>query len=137
MAVSATQLATRLSYFLWASVPDAALGQAVASGEMTNDDVLIGQARRMLHELRTRRMAEQFACQWLHIRGFDQNDDKNEQRFPEFATLRGDMYEESIRFFEDLFRNEGSVLDLLTGDHTFLNARLAKHCGIDGVTGEA
>ena len=136
VAVSATELATRLSYFLWASVPDAALGQAAASGELTNDDVLLGQARRMLHDPRTRRMAEQFACQWLHIRGFDQNDDKNEQRFPEFATLRGDMYEESVRFFEDLFRNDGSVLDLLTADHTFLNERLAKLYGIDGVSGK-
>ena len=57
----------------------------------------------MLHDPRTRRMAEQFACQWLHIRGFDQNDDKNEQRFPEFATLRGDMYEESVRFSRTCF----------------------------------
>ena len=82
-------------------------------------------------------MAEQFACQWLHIRGFDQNDDKNEQRFPEFAILRGDMYEESVRFFEDLFRNDGSVFDMLTADHTYLNERLANHYGIDGVKGEA
>ncbi|MDP6794014.1 MAG: DUF1592 domain-containing protein [Verrucomicrobiota bacterium] len=137
VAVSATELATRLSYFLWSSVPDAALGQAAASGELTNNDALFGQTRRMLRDPRTRRLAEQFACQWLHIRGFDQNDDKNEQRFPEFVTLRGDMYEESVRFFEDLFRNDGSVLDLLTADHTFLNERLAKHYGIDGVTGGA
>ena len=135
--VTANELATRLSYFLWASVPDAALGRAAASGELLNDDILLGQARRMLRDPRTRRLAEQFACQWLHIRGFDQNDDKNEQRFPEFAILRGDMYEESVRFFEDLFRNDGSVLDLLTADHTFLNERLAKHYGIDGVKGEA
>ena len=137
VAVSAMELATRLSYFLWSSVPDTALGQAAASGGLTNDDMLLGQARRMLRDPRTRRLAEQFACQWLHIRGFDQNDDKNEQRFPEFATLRGDMYEESVRFFEDLFRNDGSVLDLLTADHTFLNGRLAKLYGIDGVSGEA
>ena len=135
--VTANELATRLSYFLWASVPDAALGRAAASGELLNDDILLGQVRRMLRDPRTRRLAEQFACQWLHIRGFDQNDDKNEQRFPEFAILRGDMYEESVRFFEDLFRNDGSVLDLLTADHTFLNERLAKHYGIDGVKGEA
>tara|TARA_Y100001968_G_C19429402_1_gene756162 strand:- start:1362 stop:2813 length:1452 start_codon:yes stop_codon:yes gene_type:complete len=135
--VTANELATRLSYFLWASVPDAALGRAAASGELLNDDILLGQVRRMLRDPRTRRLAEQFACQWLHIRGFDQNDDKNEQRFPEFAILRGDMYEESVRFFEDLFRNDGSVLDLLTADHTFLNERLAKYYGIDGVKGEA
>ncbi|MEC9081521.1 MAG: DUF1592 domain-containing protein, partial [Verrucomicrobiota bacterium] len=135
--VTANELAARLSYFLWASVPDTALGRAAASGELLNDDILLGQARRMLRDPRTRRLSEQFACQWLHIRGFDQNDDKNEQRFPEFAILRGDMYEESVRFFEDLFRNDGSVLDLLTADHTFLNERLAKHYGIDGVKGEA
>ena len=136
VAVTATELATRLSYFLWSSVPDAALGQAADDGILTNDEALLGQARRMLRDPRTRRLAEQFACQWLHIRGFDQNDDKNEQRFPEFATLRGDMFEESVRFFEDLFRNNGSVLDLLTADHTFLNGRLAKLYGIDGVSGE-
>jgi len=137
VGVSATELATRLSYFLWASVPDDALRHAAVDGELTNDEALLSQVRRMLSHPRTRRLAEQFACQWLHIRGFDQNDDKNEQRFPQFATLRGDMYEESVRFFEDLFRNDGSVLDLLTADHTFLNERLAKHYGIEGVTGEA
>ena len=136
VAVSATELATRLSYFLWASVPDDALSQAASRGELANDEALLDQAHRMLRDPRILRLAEQFACQWLHIRGFDQNDDKNEKRFPEFVTLRGDMYEESIRFFGDLFRNDGSVLDLLTADHTFLNERLAKHYGIDGITGE-
>jgi hypothetical protein len=101
-----------------------------------NDDVLLSEANRMLKNSRIRRLAEQFACQWLHIRGFDKNNDKNEQRFPEFSTLRKDMYEESVRFFEDMFQNDGSVLDLLIADHTFLNERLAKHYGINGVTGK-
>jgi hypothetical protein len=80
----------------------------------------------MLKDPRTRRLAIQFACQWLHLRNFDQNDEKNEKLYPEFATLRGDMYEETIRFFEDMFRNDGSILDLLDADHTFLNEALAR-----------
>jgi hypothetical protein len=85
----------------------------------------------MLKDSRTRRLAIQFACQWLHLRDFDQNDNKNEQLYPEFSTLRADMYEETIRFFEDMFRNNGSILDLLNADHTFLNDAMAKHYGID------
>jgi uncharacterized protein YndB with AHSA1/START domain len=135
-AVSGAELATRLSYFLWSSLPDAALGQAASSGELTNDDALLAQTRRMLRDARTRRLAEQFACQWLHIRGFDKNDDKNVKLYPEFPELRGAMYEESVRFFEDMFRNDGSVLGLLNADHTFLNERLARHYGIGGVSGD-
>ncbi len=136
-AVSGAELATRLSYFLWSSLPDAELGQAAASGELTTDDVLLAQTRRMLRDPRARRLAEQFACQWLHIRGFDKNDDKNVDLYPEFPKLRGAMYEESVRFFEDMFRNDGSVLGLLNANHTFLNERLAKLYGIAGVSGEA
>ena len=61
---------------------------------------------------------------------FDQNDNKNEKLYPEFAVLRVDMYEETIRFFEDMFRNNGSILDMLGANHTFLNETLAKHYGI-------
>ena len=91
----------------------------------------------MLDDPRTRRLAIQFACQWLHVRNFDQNDDKNEKLYPEFATLRGRMYEETVRFFEDMFRNDGSILALLDADHTFLNETLANHYGIGGVSGTA
>ena len=77
----------------------------------------------------------EFACQWLHIHDFDHLDEKSERHFPTFAGLRGAMYEESIRFFTDLFQNDGSVLDILDADHTFLNEPLAKHYGIPGVDG--
>jgi hypothetical protein len=86
---------------------------------------------------RTQRLAIQFACQWLHVRNFDQNDDKNEKLYPEFAKLRGEMYEEIVRFFEDMFRNDGSILGLLNANHTFLNEALAKHYDIGGVSGPA
>ncbi len=78
---------------------------------------------------KTRRLATEFACQWLHIRDFDHLDEKSERHFPTFVGLRGAMYEESIRFFTDLFQNDGSVLDILDADHTFLNEELAKHYG--------
>lgn len=129
--VSNSELATRLSYFLWSSLPDDELRMSVhaagLSGGGADDSELLRQTRRMLKDPRTRRLAIQFACQWLHLRNFDQNDEKNEKLYPEFATLRGDMYEETLRFFEDMFRNDGSILDLLDADHTFLNEPLARH----------
>lgn len=130
--VSSEELATRLSYFLWSSLPDQKLRQATHSNTFASDDAaLVVETRHMLKDSRTRRLAIQFACQWLHLRDFDQNDNKNEQLYPEFSTLRADMYEETIRFFEDMFRNNGSILDLLNADHTFLNDAMAKHYGID------
>ena len=75
----------------------------------------------MLRDDKTRRLATEFACQWLHIHDFDQLDEKSERHFPTFVGLRGAMYEESIRFFTDLFQNDGSVLEILDADHTFLN----------------
>ena len=135
VAVSSTELATRLSYFLWSSLPDTALQQVANTGELRSDKILRQQTQRMLKDPRTRRLAIQFACQWLHLRNFDQNDDKNEKLYPQFANLRHDMYEETVRFFSDMFRNDGSILDLLNADHTFLNESLAKHYGVNGITG--
>ncbi len=133
--VSDWELATRLSYFLWSSSPDEALRSVAATGRLTDETELIGQMRRMLKHERTRRLAIHFACQWLHLRDFDKNDDKNEQLYPEFADRRADLYEETVRFFEDMFRNDRSVLALLDADYTFLNESLADHYGIAGVKG--
>jgi hypothetical protein len=133
--ISNLELATRLSYFLWSSLPDEQLRATAETGRLTNDEVLFAETGRMLADPRTRRLAIQFACQWLHVRDFDTNDDKNEQLYPEFAVLREAMYEETVRFFEDMFRNDGSILGLLEADHTFLNESLARHYGVDGVAG--
>lgn len=130
--VSNLELANRLSYFLWSSLPDNALRNLAERGELSDTQTLETETRRMLADPRTRRLAVQFACQWLGVRDFDENDEKNEALYPEFAALRGAMYEESVRFFEDMFRNDGSVLDLLEADHTFVNGALAKHYGLDG-----
>ena len=123
--VSDWELASRLSYFLWSSQPDDELRRLAAAGRLGETDVLMSQLRRMLADGRTRRLATEFACHWLHIEDFDQLDEKSERHFPTFAELRGAMYEESIQFFTDLFQNDGSLLDILDADYTFLNEALA------------
>jgi Protein of unknown function (DUF1592)/Protein of unknown function (DUF1588)/Protein of unknown function (DUF1585)/Protein of unknown function (DUF1595) len=133
--VSDWELATRLSYFLWSSQPDEELRQVAASGHLRETDVLVGQARRMLRDAKVRRLATEFACQWLHIYDFDQLDAKSERHFPTFVDLRAAMYEESIRFFTDIFQNDGSVLDILDADYSILNEELANYYGIPGVSG--
>ncbi len=132
-AVSDWELASRLSYFLWSSEPDEELRAAAAAGKLHTPEVLAKQARRMLADARVRRLATEFAGQWLHIYDFDSLDEKSEKHFPEFAELRGDMYEESIRFFTDLFQSDASLLSLLNADHTFVNERLADFYDIEGV----
>ena len=137
VAISDSELASRLSYFLWSSQPDEALRQVADDGTLGSADGLTKQTRRMLADGRIRRLATEFACQWLHIHEFDSQGDKSEKYFPEFADLRGDMYEESIRFFTDLFQNDASLLSLLDADHSFVNERMAKFYGIEGVEGQA
>lgn len=134
-AVTDFELANRLSYFLWSSQPDAKLRRVAAAGQLHQPAALMSQARRMLQDGKTRRLATEFACQWLHIHDFDHLDEKSERHFPTFLNLRGAMYEESIRFFTNLFQNDGTVLDILNADYTFLNEDLAKHYDVPGVTG--
>lgn len=130
--VSDLQLASRLSYFLWSSAPDEELMSLATAGKLKNSDVLVAQAQRMLKDKRVRRLAIEFGSQWLHVRDFDSFDEKSERHFPEFAAVRSALGEEPVRFFTDFFQNDGSVLDLLSADHTFVNGRLAKYYGIGG-----
>jgi hypothetical protein len=129
------ELASRLSYFLWSSMPDAELRAAAAAGKLRIPAGLQAQARRMLRDGRARRLSTEFGAAWLHLHDFDSFDEKSERHFPEFHDLRGPMYEETVRFFNDMFQNNGSVLGLLNANHTFLNEAMAKHYGIPGVTG--
>ncbi len=89
----------------------------------------------MCQDGRIRRLAAEFACQWLHIYDFESLDEKSERHFPNFARLRGPMQEEAILYFTDLFQHDGSVLSVFDSDHTFLNEDLAKHYEISGVSG--
>jgi hypothetical protein len=130
------ELATRLSYFLWSSAPDNELRELAAAGQLHDPKVLSAQVQRMLKDDRLRALAVEFGTQWIHIRGFDEIKEKNEQLFPTFdANLRKAIYEESILFFQDLFQSDRAVTQLLDADYTFLNETLAKHYGIPGVTG--
>ena len=134
-AVSDWALASRLSYFLWSSPPDTELQSLAAANQLHEPDTLVAQAKRMLKSDRIRFLSTQFACQWLGVRDFDSHGEKSEQVFPTFTGLRGDMYEETVRFFADLFERDGSVLEVLNADHTFLNESLAQHYGVPDVTG--
>ncbi len=130
------ELASRLSYFLWSSIPDAELREAASAGRLHVTEPLVAQTRRMMSDGRVRRLATEFACQWLNIRDFDELDEKSERHFPTFGALRGAMYEESIRFFTDLFQRDGSLLDIFDADYTFVNDELAKHYGMPKVVGK-
>ncbi|MSQ94267.1 MAG: DUF1592 domain-containing protein [Gemmataceae bacterium] len=134
--VTDLELASRLSYFLWSSTPDAKLTEIAVAGKLRDPEVLAAQTKRMLQDPRVRRLATEFGCQWLHIRGFDEMNEKSERHFPTFAALRGAMYQESILFFTDLFQRDRPVLDILDADYAFVNEDLAKHYGIPGVVGK-
>lgn len=124
------ELATRLSYFLWSSLPDEELRRLAAEGKLRDPDVLAAQARRMLKDEKIRRLATEFGCQWLHVRDVASLNEKSERHFPTFASVREDLQEEVTRFFIDLFQNDRSVLQLLGADHTFVNKKLADHYGL-------
>ncbi|QJE94904.1 DUF1592 domain-containing protein [Luteolibacter luteus] len=133
--VSSYEMASRLSYFLWSTAPDAELLSLAKDGRLMDPEVLAAQAQRMSRDSRVRRLSTEFGAQWLHTRGLDQLDEKSETVFPEFTGIRQALNEEPIRFFTDLFQRDGSVLDLLEADHTFVNEALAKYYGIQGVSG--
>jgi hypothetical protein len=135
-AVDDWELATRLSYFLWSSLPDEELRQSAAHGRLRDPRLLAAQAQRMLKDDRLRGLAVEFGTQWLHVRGFDELNEKNEKLFPTFDDkLRQSIYEESILLFQDLFQHDRSVTQLLDADYTYLDESLARHYGIPGVTG--
>ena len=124
-------LASRLSYFLWSSMPDEELLAHAAAGDLHEPQVLVAQARRMLRDGSVRGMASEFAGNWLEFRRFEEHNAVDRERFPGFTNdLRQAMFEEPLRFFVDLASRNGSVLDFLYADHTFVNPVLAKHYGI-------
>ncbi len=130
------QLATRLSYFLWSSMPDRTLFELASRDALHQDDVLEAQVLRMLADPRAVALVDNFASQWLQIRNLELVD-PDRDRYPSFdSDLRLAMRRETELFFEALIREDRSLLELIDADFTFLNARLARHYGIDGVEGE-
>jgi hypothetical protein len=131
-------LASRLSYFLWSSIPDEELLAHAAAGDLHEPQVLVAQTRRMLQDARIRGLAEQFAGNWLDFRRFEELNTVDRGRFASFTNdLRQAMYEEPIRFFTHVASRDRSVLDFLDADYTFVNPLLAKHYGMSVPTGGA
>ena len=133
--ISDIELASRLSFFLWSSLPDDELLDAAVRGELSRPDELERQARRMLADVRSYNLATNFAGQWLLLRNLEAFS-PNPRLYPDFDdNLRQAFREETERFVDSVLREDRSVLDLLRADYTFLNERLAKHYGIAGIYG--
>jgi mono/diheme cytochrome c family protein len=129
-------LAARLSYFVWASMPDEELFRLAADGSLTQPEVLGGQVRRMLRDPKARDFAENFVSQWLGLKALGETVNPDPQRFPEFdAALADAMRQEPARLFDTILREDRSLLELLDADYTFVNEKLATIYGIEGVTG--
>ncbi|HWE38468.1 MAG TPA: DUF1592 domain-containing protein [Isosphaeraceae bacterium] len=135
-ALSDYELASRLSYFLWSSMPDDELFELARKKELGKPEVLASQARRMLKSPKAHALAENFAGQWLQTRNLKVvNPDKG--RFPAFDdALRAAMARETELFVRAIVAEDRSVLDFLDADFTFVNERLAKHYGIEGIKGD-
>jgi hypothetical protein len=134
--LSEYELASRLSYFLWSSMPDAELLAHAAAGDLHKQDVLTAQVRRMLRDPRVRGLATEFGGNWLDFRRFEEHNSVDRQRFPSFTNeLRQAMFEEPIRYLIDIAQRNRSVLDMLYGTDTFVNRPLAKHYGMPAPEG--
>jgi hypothetical protein len=128
-------LASRLSFFLWSSIPDDTLLNLAAQGKLKDPAILDQQTKRMLADPRAEALADNFAEQWLFLRNL-KNSAPNLDAFPDFDdNLRQAMLQETKLFFESIQHEDRSVLDLLNADYTFVNERLARHYGIPNVYG--
>jgi hypothetical protein len=133
--VSDIELASRLSFFLWSSIPDDELIDVAAKGKLSDPVVLAQQVKRMLADPRSETMVTNFAEQWLYLRDIDSKK-PDELLFPDFdQNLRAAFRKETDLFLDSVLRENKSVLELLTANYTFVNERLAKHYGIPNVKG--
>jgi hypothetical protein len=133
--ISDIELASRLSYFLWSSLPDEELLGLAEAGKLRAPGILSAQVKRMLADQRSAALADNFAGQWLETRNLD-SVKPDPQKFPEWGPdLRDAMKTETRMFFESLLREDRPLSDFLDAKFTFVNDRLAKHYGIEGVSG--
>jgi mono/diheme cytochrome c family protein len=129
------ELASRLSFFLWSSIPDDELMSVAGRGRLRDAVVLEAQVRRMLKDPRAESLVKNFAGQWLQLRNL-RSASPDREEFPDFDdNLRRSFQRETELFFDSIIRENRSVVDLLTADYTFVDERLAKHYGIAGVYG--
>jgi hypothetical protein len=134
-AVSDEDLAARLSYFLWGQPPDEELLRLATDGRLSDDDELERQVRRMLADQRSGALAKRFAAQWLRLQDLDRVH-PDVRLEPDFHQQLADaMVRETELFFTSIVREDRPMFELYTADYTFVNERLARHYGIDGVAG--
>ena len=130
--LTAWELASRMSFFLWSSIPDAELRRAAAAGELNDPATLARQVKRMTADPKARRFATEFFGQWLGFYHFDQYRGVDTGRFPEFTDdVKSAMYDEAISTFEHIVRRDRPVREILGADYTFLNKPLATFYGIE------
>ena len=135
-AVGQFELASRLSYFLWSTMPDEELFLCAEQGNLSDHEVLMTQLQRMLASPKSAALVNNFAGQWLNLRNIA-DVRPNRQLFPDFDEELGeDMQQETFLLFEHLLRDNRSLLELLSARYTFINERLAGHYGLSGVTGD-
>ena len=131
-ALNGWELASRMSFFLWSSIPDQELRRAAAAGELNDPAMLARQVRRMTADAKARRVATEFFGQWLGFYHFDQYRGVDTGRFPEFTDeVKSAMYNEAISTFEFIVRHNRPVKEILAADYTFLNKPLAKFYGVE------
>ncbi|WP_422930537.1 DUF1592 domain-containing protein [Singulisphaera sp. PoT] len=130
------ELACRLSYFLWSSMPDDTLRGLADQGRLHEPEVLDAQVRRMIDDPRSRELAKDFASQWLGVRALTSPNGTDRSRFSEYTPgLREAMVEEVISSFDAVLRDDAPVLDLIEANYIHVNEILARHYGISGVVG--
>ena len=130
------ELAVRLSYFLWSSIPDEELFRIAEEGQLHDSDILTGQIRRMIADDNSQALVDNFAAQWLNLRNL-KNSRPDPNVFAEFnEKLRGFMLQETSLVFRSIMTQDRSIEELLSGESTWVNESLAAHYGIEGVVGE-
>src|SRR5581483_1329271 len=130
------ELATRLSYFLWNSMPDDRLFELAATGKLQEEETLKGEMKRLLKDRKARGLAESFAGQWLETRRLGTEVKPDRKVFPRYtAELESAMQEEPILFLQEIFAENRSPLDLLDADYTDADGALARHYGVPPPTG--
>ncbi len=130
------ELASRLSYFLWSTMPDEELRRLAAEGQLGEVSSLRAQTERMLRDRRSVALADQFAGNWLEFRDIREHQETNQELFPMYTeSLREAMYQEALLFMQEVIREDRSILDLIDCDFTYVNEELAAHYGIPGIEG--
>ena len=134
--ITQTELASRLSFFLWSSIPDDELLRLASAGRLRRPEVLEQQVRRMMADVKAQNFSSNFAGQWLQLRNL-RSSFPDSRDYPDFdAQLRSAFQRETELFFDSIMREDRSAVELLTADYTFVNGRLARHYGIPNIQGD-